>query len=77
MLCIICEYANQRKVLTLRIFSIGLCVWADCSIVRLACDMSKVLQGTGVEEQVVLPRADEVDVGGGPATSHCSGIKLE
>jgi hypothetical protein len=43
MLFIICEYANQRKVLILRIFSIGLCVWADYlySIVRLACDLSK------------------------------------
>jgi hypothetical protein len=43
MFFIICEYANQREVLTLRIFSIGLSVWADCSILRLACDMSKVL----------------------------------
>lgn len=43
MLRIICEYANQRKVQILRIFSIGICVWADYSIVRLACDMSKVL----------------------------------
>lgn len=34
MLCIICEYANQRKVLILRIFLIGLCIWADYSIVK-------------------------------------------